>query len=50
MFGFHFHRYRNFKFIRTIHITDGRSTVGSNRIYEGRCEVCGMAKIRKRKE
>lgn len=50
MFGFHFHRYRNFKYIRTINITDGSSTVGSKRIYEGRCEVCGMAKIRKKRE
>lgn len=50
MFGFHFHRYRNFKYVRTINISWDGVVTGSKRIYEGRCEVCGLAKIRKRKE
>lgn len=50
MFGFHFHRYRNFEYIRTIEISWDGVVTGSKRIYEGRCEVCGMAKIKNRIE
>lgn len=50
MFGLHFHRYRNFGRVNDRKVYDWCGDFKYFiRSYEGRCEVCGIAKIRKRR-
>ena len=49
MFGWHFHRYRNWEFISELEICEDGDTVGRRFVYQGTCEVCGIPKLKRRR-